>query len=393
VPSYPRQRGPIQTEVAIVGGGLTGCATAYALAAAGVKVALVEAATIGRGSTEREAGWVADDPGVGFGEIERALGRRAARHVFQAWRRAALDAGALIRRLNLKCDLKPSDTLIAALTLEQAAALKKEHKARKGAGLDAPLVNARTMVSEAALAGVAALRSRDGATLDPFRAAIGLVRAAEERGAQLFERSPAKRIKFSRRFVDVVTSDGSIRARRVVVATGVPDALFAALQRHFWFNSRFLTLTDSIPAKIRKLLGGRQTVVKDVASPPHVVRWVDDDRLLVCGADCATPPDRQRDKVIVQRTGQLMYELSTIYPDISGIQPAYGWETPYGRTADGLPFIGPHRNYPHHLFAFGDSSRGVTGAFLASRMLLRHVLDEEEKADEAFGFNRYGHVR
>ena len=90
----------------------------------------------------------------------------------------------------------------------------------------------------------------------------------------------------------------------------------------------------------------------------------------------------------MQRTGQLMYELSTIYPDISGILPEYGWEAVYGRTADGLPFIGPHRNFPHHLFAFGDSSHSVTGAYLASRILLRHFLDEPEPADEVFGFLR-----
>jgi glycine/D-amino acid oxidase-like deaminating enzyme len=90
--------------------------------------------------------------------------------------------------------------------------------------------------------------------------------------------------------------------------------------------------------------------------------------------------------VIVQRTGQLMYELSTIYPEISGIRPAYGWEAAYGRTAEGLPFIGPHRNFPRHLFAFGDASHSVTGAYLASRILLRHFLDELNSADEVFGF-------
>jgi glycine/D-amino acid oxidase-like deaminating enzyme len=393
IPTYPRLRGPVQADVAIIGGGLTGCATAYALTTAGIKVALVEAKTIGRGSTEREAGWVADDPGVGFGEIENALGRRAARHVFQAWRRAALDAGALVRRLSLKCDFESRGTLIAAFTIEQAAALKKEQKARKGAGLDAPLVNARAIASDVAAGGIAALRSRDGATLDPFRAVLGLARAAEERGARLFEQSSARRVKFGRRSVDVMTRDGSIRAGRVVVATGVPTALFAALQRHFWFNSAFLVLTDRVPAKIRNQLGGRVMVLRDMAAPPHIIRWVDGDQLLVGGADAATPPDRQLDRVLVQRTGQLMYELSTIYPDISGIQPAYGWDATYGKTADGLPFIGPHRNFPHHLFAFGDSSRSVTGAFLASRILLRHVLDDADAADEAFGFNRYGHVR
>jgi glycine/D-amino acid oxidase-like deaminating enzyme len=97
--------------------------------------------------------------------------------------------------------------------------------------------------------------------------------------------------------------------------------------------------------------------------------------------------------VLVQRTGQLMYELSTVYPDISGTAPAYGWDAPYASTSDGLPFIGPHRNYPRHLFAFGDSSHSVTGAYLASRLLIRHALDEAEPADEAFSFNRYGHVR
>ncbi len=85
-----------------------------------------------------------------------------------------------------------------------------------------------------------------------------------------------------------------------------------------------------------------------------------------------------------------MYELSTLYPDISGMLPEYGWDDAYARTSDGLPYIGPHRNFPHHLFAFGDSSHGVTGAYLASRMLLRHHLDEIEPADRHFGFTRHG---
>jgi glycine/D-amino acid oxidase-like deaminating enzyme len=81
-----------------------------------------------------------------------------------------------------------------------------------------------------------------------------------------------------------------------------------------------------------------------------------------------------------------MYELSTIYPDISGVMPAYGWDASYARSADGLPYIGPHRNFPHHLFAFGDASHSVTGSYLASRILLRHYLEEVEPADDVFRF-------
>ena len=57
----------------------------------------------------------------------------------------------------------------------------------------------------------------------------------------------------------------------------------------------------------------------------------------------------------MQRTGQLMYELLMMHPAISGLQPEYGWEMVYGETADGLMYIGPHRNYPRHLFALGSS--------------------------------------
>jgi glycine/D-amino acid oxidase-like deaminating enzyme len=388
VPSYPRHKGPLTTDVAIVGGGLTGCAAAYAFAAAGVHVALVEAEQIGRGSTSAVAGWMSEDPGVGFVEVEKMIGLRLARHAFHAWRRAALDFSALLRRLDVTCHLEPQSALTVAFTPEQAARLKREQKARLDAGLEAPALTARAVSGEVALSPAIALRGREGATLDPYRACLGLAAAARERGVQFFEHSPVKKITFGRKAVDVRTAGGTIRAEQVVVATGVPTALFASLQRHFWFRSAYLALTGRVPAKIRQQLGTRATVVRDSADPPHVVRWVDDERLLVMGADRESPPDRLREKTTIQRTGQLMYELSTMYPDISGMIPEYGWDAAYARTADGLPYIGPHRNFPRHLFAFGDSSHSVTGAYLASRMLLRHYLGELDPADELFAFTR-----
>jgi glycine/D-amino acid oxidase-like deaminating enzyme len=386
LPSYPRQRGRIDTDVAIVGGGLTGCATAYALSAAEVKVVLIEADRIGRGGTGAGAGWIGDDPGVSFADLVSALGLRPARSAWQAWHRAGLDFAAALRRLEIKCALEPRRSVTVAVSPEQVGRLKREHKARRDAGLEAPLLNARTLGTDVGLAATLGIRVRDGATIDPYRAALGLAAAAIERGAQVFERSSATRIRFTRRAVEVQTGDGAIRAARVIVATGWPTPLFKALRRHFWFRRTYCALTAPLPGKTRQRLGLRDAVMRDTADPSHVVRWIADEQLLVMGADAEAPSDREPHKVLVQRTGQLMYELSTLYPDISGIQPEYGWSAPYARTGDGLPFIGPHRNYPHHLFAFGDASHSATGAYLASRILLRHHLGEVDKTDAAFGF-------
>jgi glycine/D-amino acid oxidase-like deaminating enzyme len=390
VPAYPRQRGAAHVPVVILGGGLTGCATAYAFSAAGVDVMLLEAEQLGRGSTGLAAGWLGGTPGVSLVDIEKASSRAAARDAFRAWRRASLDFSALLRRLDVKCALAPHGTTIVAVGSDQLPRVKREQKARRDVGLEAPLLAARVVKSELGLDAAAAIRDDAGGVLDPYRACLGLAAAAAARGAKIFERAPVRKIMFGRRHAEVSTANGSIRTNRVIVATGIPGALFKSLRRHFWFRTTFMALTGRIPAKIRQQLGRRGAVVRDLAAPPHLVRWVDDDRLLVAGADLETPPERQAERVAIQRTGQLMYELSTMYPDISGILPEYGWDVPYARTSDGLPYIGPHRNFPHHLFAFGDSSQTVSGAYLASRILLRHHLDELEPVDRHFSFTRHG---
>ncbi len=382
----------MRTGAVVVGGGLTGCLTAYALSAAGIKVVLLEAHRIGRGATAHASGWIAEDPGVSFADLEQAMGLRAARRAWQAWRRAALDFTALLRRLDVRGHLAEGGSATVASTPDQIARLKRDQKARVAAGFETPALTARAIRRELSLDAPAGLRARGGATLDPYRVCLGVAAAAADRGARIFEKSPVRHIKFTRKTIDVFTAAGPIRAERVVIATGLPGTLFKALARHFWFHTSFLALTESIPAKVRRSIqsteDGASAVVRDTATPPHIIRWVDDDRVLVAGADSALAPARQRTHIVVQRTGQLMYELSTLYPDVSGIQPAYGWSVDYARTAEGLPYIGAHRNYPFHLFAFGDSSHSVTGAYLASRIILRQYSGELDPADEVFGFHR-----
>ena len=226
VPSYSRQRGAIQADAVIIGGGLTGCATAYAFAAAGVKVIVLESDRIGRGATAFSSGWISEEPGVAFADLENALGLRAARQAWQSWRRASLDFASLLRRLEIKCSLEEHGAVTIATTPEQALRLKKDHKARGAAGLAAPLLNARAIKAEVNIDAAAGLRSKASATLDPYRAAVGLAAAAVARGAVFCERTPVRRITFGRRSAQVFTATGSIRTPRIIVATGMPTALF-----------------------------------------------------------------------------------------------------------------------------------------------------------------------
>lgn len=387
-PDYSRHRGDIRTRVAIVGGGLTGCACAAAFAAAGIKVVLLEADRIGAGATAGSAGLLRQDLDASFHASVSAHGVRTARHVWQGFRRASLDFAAALRRLNIRADLAPQDVLFFTREgSEPARQLQREYKARRDAGLEGSWLTGRAVALEGGVTTDGGIRT-GGEALDPYRACIGLAAAAVSKRAQIHEHTTVQRVRAGRKSVEIRTDGGVITADAVIMATGGLLDDVKALRRHFAPTQSYAVVTESLPAAVRREVGKRTVALRDSASPPHVLRWLKDDRVLFSGADQPLIVPRLRDKTLVQRANQLMYELTTLYPAISGLQPEWGWDFLHYGSPDGLPVVGPHRNFPRHLFALGHGRHGAGMAWLAARVLLREFQGEPAKGDELFGFVR-----
>lgn len=387
-PSYPRFRGDAEASVAIVGGGLTGCACAASFAAAGIDVVLLEAGDVGGGETARDLGLVREDFDASFQETVAAHGLRASRTLWRAMRRASLDFAAALKRMQVKCDLAPQELLsVARPDAESARQLLREYQSRRAAGLEHSWVTPAAVRREAALDTGGAIRTR-GASVDPYRACVAVAAAAAARGAALYEGSAVRRIRVTRKQVEVATERGTVRAGAVLIATAAPLADLRALRRHLKPQVGYAVVTEPLPAAVRREVGRRAAALRDGASPPHVLRWIREDRLLVSGADQREIPARNREKALVQRTWQLMYEASTIYPAISGLQPEWAWDSTYYETVDRLPFVGLHRNFPRHLFAIGAGKHGAGFAWLAARILLRQHQGEPADGDGLFNFAR-----
>ena len=361
--------------------------TAYAAAVAGIKVVLLEARAIGQGGSGLGAGIAAGEATLSFLDLQASAGRRVARAQFDHMRRAVRDLAATARRLKLKGGFDTVDVVRLVPPGASATPLGKEVEARRDAGLEAAWLKSAAAQKAAGAEAESGARLSPWGVCNPYRLALGFAAAAAARGARLFERSEVTKVSFDRVRATVVTRSGCIVTPHVVHCTGEPTSLVAALKRHFRWEARAVVLTEELPAAVRKALGPRNRVVADTETPPHTICWTSDDRVLVTGADASRPKPAQVDKVHVQRTGQLMYELSRLYPDISGVMPAYGWSVPLAHSADGGLFVGPHRNFPHQLFAFG-TSHDPARAFLASRILLRHVQGDATSDDEQFGFAR-----
>jgi glycine/D-amino acid oxidase-like deaminating enzyme len=387
-PKYPSCRGELTADVVVIGGGLTGAIAACVLARGGLDVVVVEADRVASGGTATGPGVVVPQPAPSFAATSAALGLRNARTAWKETRSAALELASALKRLGIRGDAAPAPLVVNAPTRDVAAALRREQAARKAAGLATP------WQTPAALAGLIGADTAGGfkltetTALDPVRATLGFLRAAEAAGARIFEKSPVKRTRFTRTSATVVLADASIATAGIYVATARPGALFSQLRRHVREFDAYAVVTEPLTAPMKRESGRRTTVLTEAPETSHWLRWLKDDRAMFVGAPGPSVAPRLQDKVLVQRTGQLMYELSLRYPVISGLPARWSWTVPVTTTTDGLPWIGPHRNHPFHFFALALGLHGEAFAWFAAKAALRHFTDAARREDAAFAFTR-----
>ena len=242
----------------VVGGGLTGCACAYAIASAGRRVVLLEADRIGAGATARSPGIVREDFDASFQATVRDHGLRVARTVWQGQRRAALDFAAALRRRRIRCSLTPTDLLAVATSRgDGVRPPRREYDARRDGGLELTWATAAAVTRATTLESSGAGKTH-AFVLDPFRACLGLASAAMAQGkAQIFEHSPVARVRDRHKHVEVQTDRGLLRAQSVVVATAARFADLRALRRHLRPRHAYAVVTEPLPAAVRRAVGSR----------------------------------------------------------------------------------------------------------------------------------------
>jgi glycine/D-amino acid oxidase-like deaminating enzyme len=386
-PEFPSFRGRITHPVVIVGGGMSGAMTAYACAAAGLKVILLEAERVGLGGTGYATGLMSGESSESYRDVEARAGRRVARALFSSLESAPRDLAATVKRLGLKAPLDVAPAIRIVPPAQTDKALRKEIAARRSVDLIGSFLLPGAVARQTAVESSGGMRMPDGGFADPYKLTLGFLNAAVKRGAEIYERSRVKKITFTRKTTTAFLDSGSITTTNLVICIGEPTSLFKPLKRHLRHEHRYAVLTESLPAAVRKELGHQTLMMRDTEAPSHHLWFTADHRALFTGGDQKRQPDRLREKTVVQRCNELMYELTKLYPAISGTMPAYGWDVPLAHAVDGALYAGSHRNFPFHHFAFG-TLHDPARAFLASRIILRNILGKPEKDDTHFSFAR-----
>lgn len=385
---YPTLRGHHETEVAIVGGGMTGAMIAATFAEANVNVTVVEAARVGLGSTAASTALLLQEPDYDLTALTRKYGASKARRIWQINQATTREFIETIDRLRIRCRLQPRDSIYYTLDDETARGLKREWQRRRAAGFKGEWLPPAALDRATAIEGTGAIRTKGNALLNPLLACHGLLGAAVRMGANVFERSTVHRIRRIGDGVRLYSKHGTIAAREVVIATGYATKYFRPLAGRFKMRHTYVLATEPISRSTRRQLRLGDVMLWDTARPYHYVRWTDDRRLLLGGEDRPVQPGANRSKQFANATRELREYFNALLPALSEVSIDRAWEGLFAMTPDGLPYIGPHRRYPGHAFALGYGGNGMTFAALSARILLEQWQGIASPDHQLFAFNR-----
>ena len=387
--SYATLKHDIAADVVIVGGGMSGAATAWMFTKHGVRVAVLEAQLVGHGSTAASTALLLQEPDDPLRRLVKRYGRAKAIRIWKLSRSAVRAFVSAVNEHRIACHLAHRDTVYYTTESRAIRSLRKEHRLRNAAGFPTAWLDETELRDATGIVGEGALRTAGNAQFDPYRACLGLMKVAARRGARIFERSSVTAIEKESAGVRVRTSSGSVSAAMVIVATGYATPAFRPLGGQFRMKHTYVVASAPIDALTRRERRLKDVMMWDVERPYHYARWTRDRRILLGGGDVNRTSDSRRRKMFTRRCRALHHHFERIMPGLRGIPIEYRWEGLFAMTPDGLPYIGPHPRYERHLFALGYGGNGMTLGFLGARFLVEMFEGRHSPDHALFAFDRF----
>ena len=353
-------------RVAVVGGGIIGCACAFELARRGAEVTVFETRHPGGGATQASAGILAPYVEGHANEALLELGIRGldAYDQFVTEVRRAADVDFEYRR---------SGSLELADTEDRAAMLLSNARPLLKSGvfewLDGPQVRALEPAVRTTQCGGLLCRVHGHVAVAPFMSA--LVRAAQRIGVT-FRTGRVVDTSFDESECAVITGEGRFHFDRIVLSTGGWASLLDPL-------SEIRGAIKPIRGELVVLSWSNAPIQRVLWGPScYIVPWQDGTLLVGATAEDVGFDERATVRglsVLLAAAGNLLQDLdSATFLEVRvGLRPA---------SSSGLPLIGPSAVDSRVVYATGHFRNGVLLAPLTAKLVAGYLL--EGKRDAAF---------
>ena len=336
--AYPTLQGTVAVDVAIIGGGFTGVATAVELAERGLKVALLETHKVGWGASGRNGGQVTGSlsgDGAMRKQMRATLGQEVDDFIWHLRWRGHEIIQQRVAKYGIQCDLQHGH-LHAAMTPAHLAELRASYEEALQHGMaDQVTLLDQTCVREALCSEryIGAIRNMRNMHLHPLNLCIGEARAAEQLGVQIFEHTEVLDIEHGAKPA-VVTAQGRVEARQVMLAGDVYHHLEKKKLGGKIFPAMGGIVATEPLGDLARQLNPDNLAVYDCRFVLDYFRFTADQRLLFGGGANYSGRD-SRDVA-----GELRPFIEQTFPQLKGVRIDFEWTCAMGIVINRIPQLG-----------------------------------------------------
>ena len=380
--------GDLSVDVAVIGGGFTGLATAIALKRRdpSLEVAVLEAKTIGYGASGRNGSFAMTVIGLGFGTTAMLRGKDFLRRAHAYMERCVDELDRFIDEAGLVCDKIRPGFLRVATTPSYVKRLKRQVELMASLGFDGITwldgAATREMVDSERYLGAMwepRLRARQ-----PGEAGARAEALRTRAGVRVFEGSPvlaSRRTHGAEPVHRLLTPDGSVTARKLAFATNAYSHLFAPLDRlqvpAFTYMIATAPLTEEQLAPIgwQRRPGDRGRPQPHPLLPAHP-RQTDRARRRAGRphGERQPRPRRRRAGVAAPRAASALAVAAS-----SDVAITHRWGGPFSVTLDLTPALGYVGEDRSAVYALGCIGHGVSMSYLNGEVLTDLLLADGER--------------
>jgi glycine/D-amino acid oxidase-like deaminating enzyme len=386
IDAFPPLAADIDSEVLVIGAGITGTLIACALADAGLEVSMLDRRDAGWGSTSASTALLQYEIDTELVELAGMYGEDAAAAAYRACDEAIDTFAARVAELDADVGFRRAGSLYFASKTRHVRRLRKEFGARQRAGLSVELLEAGDVRERFDLDAPLALWTPHAARLDPYRFTRHMLMRLRERGVGVYDRSTVSGwTSLADGRLEVATVAGPrIRCRHLVIAAGYETQ--AWLDRKYARNHSSYALVTEPMAQLPLQLA--ENLLWESARPYAYLRATEDGRVLIGGEDDRVDLPARRDAVLPRKATKLMTRLSSLAPDYR-FELGFAWAGTFAETTDGLPYIGTPKDFdPRVHFAMAYGGNGITYSTVAADMLRDRIVGNGTAHNPLFGFDR-----
>jgi glycine/D-amino acid oxidase-like deaminating enzyme/nitrite reductase/ring-hydroxylating ferredoxin subunit len=374
--AYPALDGGLAVDVVVVGAGITGVTTAWRLKSEGRTVALVDMRRVGEGATGYTTAKLTVGHNLIYGDLEEKHGEETARAYAASNQWAIEQLDELVSENGIECDWERTSNYVYTEDEERLSDLQKEVEAARRAGVYAEL----TTKTDLPFTVLGAIRVDGQAQFHPRKFIQGLSEKIAGDGSHVFEKTRATDVR-SGEVCSVVTSQGEIRGRHVVLATHLPfldRGLFFA-KAHPQKSYAIAAQVPSSEAPLGMYISAEQPT-RSIRSTPGP----SGSRFLVIGGE-GHKPGRDDD------TRRRYEALESFLRDrFSANQVEHRWSTHDYVPLDRLPYIGRLRPRDDRvLVATGFAKWGLTKGVVAASILTDTILGHDNPWAAVYDAQRF----